>query len=218
MPLAPVAIRAIGADRQHRRMGSGDDESRPFGDDAPSDGSTAVSDAVPDALGRRGLAVVGVAVVLLAAVALGMGAVGGGTDAGSVSTATPAPTATPPPTASDATTTAERAPAITMRVRSVDSCGSRCREVTVALSNEGGAAANDVRVVTTVSADGSLVWEGRSEVGHLASGETVTRTRTIEVDYLDAVNIKANDGVVRIETTVRTASGTQTFTERRDVA
>lgn len=197
-------------------MGSGDHGSQPFGDDGPSDASAA--DAVPSVLGRRA-ALVGVAVVLLAAVALGMGPVGGGTDAdaGSVSTVTPASTATPPTTASDATTTAERAPAITMQVRSVDSCGSRCREVTVALSNEGEAAATDVRVVTTVSADGSLVWEGRSAVGHLASGETVTRTRTIEVDYLDAVNIKANDGVVRIETTVHTASGTRTFAERRDV-
>jgi|GEM_PF-2357859 len=199
-------------------MGSGDDESQPPDDHTPSDESA--MDADSGALGRRRLALVGVAVVLLAAVALGMGPVGGGTDARGAATATATETATAPTTASDAdaNATAEPTPAITMQVRSTDSCGSRCREVTVALSNEGGAPANDVRVVTTVSADGSLVWEGRSEIGRLAAGETVTRTRTIEVDYLDAVNIKANDGVVRIETTVRTASGTRTFTERRDVA
>jgi len=199
-------------------MGSGDDELQPPDDHAPSDESAA--DADSGALGRRRVALAGVAVVLLAAVALGMGPVGGGTDARGASTATATATATPPTTASnaDANATAEPTPAITMQVRSTNSCGSRCREVTVALSNGGEAAANDVRVVTTVSADGSLVWEGRSEIGRLAAGETVTRTRTIEVDYLDAVNIKANDGVVRIETTVRTASGTRTFTERRDVA
>jgi hypothetical protein len=198
-------------------MGSGDDESQPPDDHAPSDDSAADADA--SALGRRRVAFVGVAVVLLAAVALGLGPIGGGTGAREASTPTPTPTATPPTTASAAANaTAEPTSAITMQVRSIDSCGSRCREVTVALSNGGEAAANDVRVVTTVSADGNLVWEGRSEIGRLVAGETVTRTRTIEVDYLDAVNIKANDGVVRIETTVRTASGTRTFTERRDVA
>ncbi|AZH26976.1 hypothetical protein DU502_17045 [Haloplanus aerogenes] len=75
-----------------------------------------------------------------------------------------------------------------------------------------------MRVATEVTTDGSLVWEGRSDVGRLPAGETVTRTRTIEVGYVDAARIKANDGVIRIETTVRTAGGTQTFTERRTVA
>jgi len=202
-------------------MGSGDGESQPAG----SDESTAAAPASDDgtgwlsSVGHRELALFGgVVVMLLAAVALGMGPTGGPAEANAEGT----PTATPTPAATasgaDSNATADRAPAITMQVRSIDSCGSRCREVTVALSNEGETAARDVRVETTMTTDGSLVWEGRSDIGRLPAGETATRTRTIEVGYVDAARIKANDGVIRIETTVRTASGTQTFTERRDVA
>lgn len=202
-------------------MGSGDDESRPSGADTTNDESTA---AAPDdesgplpSLGRREFALLGgVVALLLAAVALGMGPGGGVTDAEGPPATTPAPTASSAGAGGNAT--ADDAPAITMQVRSIDSCGSRCREVTVALTNEGDAAARDVRAETELTTDGSLVWEGQSEIGRLPAGETVTRTRTIEVGYVDAARIKANDGVVRIETTVRTASGTRTFTDRRDVA
>lgn len=90
--------------------------------------------------------------------------------------------------------------------------------MTVALTNGGSAPARDVSVTTRITTDGSLVWQGRSDVGRLAAGETVTRTRTINVGYLDAARIEANDGVVQIETTVRTANGTRVFTERRDVS
>jgi hypothetical protein len=189
------------------------------GDGEPSQ-SGSTDDTEEDAAGvdlplaRGEFALLGsLVVVLVAAVALGMsgsaGTTAAGTDGGS--TPTPAATATPQ-------STAERAPAIAMRVRSIESCGTRCRSVTVALSNEGSAPATDVRVSTRITTDGSLVWEGQSDVGSLDAGQTVTRTRTVRVGYVDAARIEANDGVVRIETTVRTASGTRVFTERRDVS
>jgi len=190
-------------------MESGDDESSgaAAGSDAPA---TSSSGETP--LSRGEAVLIGsIVVVLLGAVVLGMGGAGG--PAGSVgtgtgSTSTPVETGTP----------AERAPAVTMQVRSIETCGTRCRSVTVALTNEGEAPARDVRVETRITADGSLVWDGRSDVGRLDAGETVTRTRTVEVGYVDAARIEANDGVVRTETTVRTANGTRVFTERRDVS
>lgn len=155
-------------------------------------------------------------VVLVAAVALGMGGSAGTTAAGADREPTTTPAATAAGSAQQSTT--DSTPAIAMRVRSVESCGTRCRAVTVALSNEGSAPATDVRVSTRITTGGSLVWDGRSDVGRLDAGRTVTRTRTVRVGYADAARIEANDGVVRIETTVRTASGTRVFTDERDVS
>jgi hypothetical protein len=189
-------------------MESGDGESAESG---PTDDT---EDGVDLPLARGEIALLGgLVVVLVAAVALGMSGPTGTTAAGADggSPATPATTATPQPAASSA-------PAIAMRVRSIESCGTRCRSVTVALSNEGSASARDVRVSTRITTDGTLVWEGGSDVGRLDAGQTVTRTRTVRVGYVDAARIEANDGVVRIETTVRTASGTRVFTDERDVS
>ena len=194
-------------------MGSGDDERSPAEADAEDDGTGLPLDRGEFAL------LGGVVVALLVAVTLGMGGAGGPTATGADSGSTPAPTMTTGTEAGTTTGTAiDSAPAVAMRVRSVESCGTRCRSVTVALSNEGSAPARDVGVTTRITADGSLIWQGQSDVGRLDAGETVTRTRTIEVGYLDAARIEANDGVIRIETTIRTASGTRVFTERRDVA
>lgn len=210
-------------------MGSGADAPASGGDagetDGESGGGSGPSDGIDDRIGRREFALAGAAVaVLLVAVALGVGPFGGqatGGDAGVSDASAPSVTTTPTPTpgsGSAASTAAPPAPDVTMRVRSIESCGTRCRAVTVALSNAGDGPARDVRVSTDITADGSLIWEGSSAVGRLAAGETVTRTRTVEVGYVDAARIEANDGVVRIETTIRTAGGTRTFTERRDVS
>jgi len=132
-------------------------------------------------------------------------------DSGATGPATATPTHTP--TAAAAATS----PNVTMRVRSVENCGSRCRTVTIALSNEGTEAARDVRVATSITTGDSLVWEASSDVGHIATEETATRTRTVRIGYADAAKIKANDGRIRIETVVRTANATRTFTEERTV-
>jgi hypothetical protein len=198
-------------------MGSGDDERPPSGASSGSDdagGVSATAAAVPSL--DRGAAVLlgGLVVAVLVAVAVGTSGGGAPTAAGADS----ASTATAKPATTDTEVAAESTPAITMQVRSIEACGTRCREVTVALSNGGRAPARDVSVTTRITTDGTLVWQGRSDVGRLAAGGTVTRTRTVDVSYLDAARIEANDGVVRVETTVRTANGTRVFTERRDVS
>lgn len=181
-------------------MDPGDDRRPLAGDRDGSDANAGASS------GRRDAALFGgVVVVLLVTVALVTGGGATRTDAAG----------TPTPAAAPATAAPE--PVITMRVRSVEPCGPRCRSVTVALSNHGSAAAADVSVTTRITAGDSHVWEGRADVGRVGADETVVRTRTVEVGYLDAARIEANDGVVRIETTVRTASGTRVFTERRAV-
>ncbi|MFD1633588.1 hypothetical protein ACOZ4L_10380 [Haloplanus ruber] len=135
-------------------------------------------------------------------------------DADSGATGPAAATPTHTPTAAPAAATS---PNVTMRVRSVENCGSRCRTVTIALSNEGAEAARDVRVATSITTGDSLVWEASSDVGRIATEETATRTRTVRIGYADAAKIKANDGRIRIETVVRTANATRTFTEERTV-
>lgn len=202
-------------------MGSRDDERPPSEADAESghDADTSATSGanVPFDRGEMVL-VAGLVVALLAAVALGMSGSGGPTAPETDGGSAPASTETASGVGTATETATDSAPAVTMQVRSIESCGSRCRSVTVALSNEGSAPARDVGVTTRITTDGSLVWQGQSDVGRLDAGETVTRTRTVEVGYLDAARIEANDGVIRIETTVRTASGTRVFTERRDVA
>jgi len=196
---------------QRRHMESGDEGPAQSG---PADDA---EDRADPPFVRGELALLGsLVVVLVAAVALGMSGSAGTTATGADGGSTPTPAAT----AAGATpqSTADSAPAIAMRVRSIESCGSRCRSVTVALSNEGSAPASDVRVSTRITTGGTLVWEGKSDVGSLDAGQTVTRTRTVRVGYADAARIEANNGVVRIETTVRTTSGTRVFTERRDVS
>lgn len=194
-------------------MGSGDDERPPFG--VGDDDMQTTDDVEPSPARGEAVLIVGLLVSALGVVALGTGLMTPFLSAG----AGGEPAATPASTVPTATETASPAtPAITMQVRSVEACGSRCRSVTVALSNDGASPARDVSVTTRITADGSLVWEGGSDVGRLAAGETVTRTRTVEVGYLDAARIEAANGVVRIETTVRTATATRVFTERRDVS
>jgi hypothetical protein len=179
---------------------------------------SATAAAVPSL--DRGAAVLlgGLVVAVLVAVAVGTSGGGAPTEAGADSASTATATTTAKPATTDTEVAAESTPAITMQVRSIEACGTRCREVTVALSNGGRAPARDVSVTTRITTDGTLVWQGRSDVGRLAAGGTVTRTRTVDVSYLDAARIEANDGVVRVETTVRTANGTRVFTERRDVS
>ena len=187
------------------------------GRDGGSDGDAEGDDA--DVLGSWSRAEVIFAVLLVVAVAgtaVLFVAPGGDTtaaDTGDGGAAAVTATTTPTPTSTGATS-----PNVTMRVRSVESCGSRCRTVTIGLSNEGTDTARDVRVATRITTGDRLVWEGSSDVGRLDAGETVTRTRTVRVGYADAARIKANDGRIRIETTVRTANATRTFTERRTVA
>jgi hypothetical protein len=198
-------------------MGSGDREPpTPSGDVGDEDDSAAADGALPrPSRDPRELAAFAlVALVIVGAAAVVVGPVGDTTAAdtdGDAATPPPASTTTP-------TATAESAPNVTMRVRSVEACGTRCRVVTIALTNGGDAPARSVGVTTAITTGDTLVWEGQSDVGRLEAGGTVTRTRTIRVGYVDAARIESNNGRIHIETTVRTANGTRTFTERRTVS
>jgi hypothetical protein len=159
------------------------------------------------------LAVLLVATVVAAAGVFALGPPGGPSDDGV--------TGTPDAAAGTAAGTASSpspSPSIGMNVRSIESCGTRCRLVTIALSNSGDDAARSVSVETEITTGDSLVWTGSGDVGRLGAGETVTRTRTIRVGYADAARIEANGGRIRIETVVHTAAGTRVFTERRTVS
>jgi len=213
------------ADGIHLGMGSGERAPSTSVGDGGGDGDDAGTDAGKSRPGRsrdpRELAafvLVALAIVGAAAIVVGPANDATATDtdtgpSGAVETAVPASTAT-----ATATATAESAPDVAMRVRSIETCGTRCRTVTIGLTNRGDGAARSVSVATEITTGGSLVWEGQSDVGRLAAGETVTRTRTIRVGYVDAARIERNDGQIRIETTVRTASGSRTFTEQRTVS
>ena len=200
-------------------MGSGDREPSTPSGDAGDEGDSAATDGAlprPSRDPRELAAFVLVALVIVGVAAAVVGPVGDttATDTGDAATTPPpSPVSTATPTA-----TVESAPNVTMRVRSVEACGTRCRVVTIALTNGGDAPARSVGVTTDITTGDTLVWGGQSDVGRLGAGETVTRTRTIRVGYVDAARIESNNGRIHIETTVRTANGTRTFTERRTVS
>ncbi|MFC7254645.1 hypothetical protein [Haloplanus litoreus] len=189
------------------------------GDDAGTDTGGSRPSRSKDPRELAAFVLVALAIVGAAAIVVGPAGDTTTTDTGAggaAGTATPESVATT--ATATTTTTADSAPDVAMRVRSIETCGTRCRTVTIGLTNRGDDPAQSVRVATEITTGGSLVWEGRSDVGSLAAGETVTRTRTIRIGYVDAARIERNDGRIRIETTVRTASGTRTFTERRTVS
>ena len=103
-------------------------------------------------------------------------------------------------------------------VRSIDSCGSACRDVTAALINEGSAARRNVTATTKVYADGDLLWSGDESVGTLSAGESHVSTKRVRVGFSGGMKIRANDGYVTIVTVVRSNSGTTELSERRKVA
>jgi hypothetical protein len=196
----------------------------------------------------RRLAVLGVPVLLVAAVAgvvLTGGPTPGGLDAPGADTATPTDasggsttdggavtsdggagsvtatqTRTGTPTEAP-TSTSTATPPFAFTVDSIEECGTTCREATSTLTNRQGEAASDVAVTTHIYAgngtDGDVVWEGSEQVGRLDAGESYTATRRVELSYGEAFKVQ-NEGWVTVETTVRTADRTLTFSDRRQVA
>lgn len=103
-------------------------------------------------------------------------------------------------------------------IKQIKKCGSRCRNVTATLMNNGTAAAESVNVTTVVYTDGDRIWKGDAKVGLLEVNETYTSTRKITVSYTEAMKIKNNGGYITIRTVVRSANGTKVFEDRRKVA
>lgn len=121
--------------------------------------------------------------------------------------------------AGETATTTESAPA-TFRfdVRSVEECGTTCRDVTVSVRNRGGTDAENVDVSVRLLTGDTEVWRGTQSFDRVDAGEARTQTRRINIGYVDGARIRANDGYVTIETTITWDGGEETFSERRQVA
>jgi hypothetical protein len=124
----------------------------------------------------------------------------------------------PPDTTAAGTSKATPAADFSFVIDRIQQCGQRCRDVTVTLTNTGQSTASNVRVTTRIFAGDHKVWQGQSDVGTVDAGESVTRTRRVNIGYIDAARIKSNDGYIRVETTIRWDGGSTTFSDRRKVA
>jgi hypothetical protein len=188
---------------------------------------------VPSTMTRRSI-VVGATLLLLIGGGLAL-TVGDGTfteSSGpeSAESTEPFPTATPPSTAagsggsggSSATATATPRPSFAFEVRSIESCGQTCRDVTSTVSNGGDAQATDVAVYSRIFVGNStdtddLAWQGDERVGTLGAGETYTATKTVELSYPEALAVRSAGDWVTVQTTVESDQRTVTFTRRRNV-
>ena len=113
-------------------------------------------------------------------------------------------------------------PPYTFDVKRISNCGRTCRDVTVELTNNRETTAQNVVVETHIFAGnstdaGARVWKGNENVGQMGPGTTTTATKRVTLGFGAALSIQRNDGWITIETTVRSADVTRTFTERRDV-
>ena len=118
---------------------------------------------------------------------------------------------------SSGATPADASSGYALDIRSIEKCGSTCRDVTAALTNEGASARRNVTATTEVYADGDLLWSGNESVGTLSAGESHASTKRVRVGYAGGMKIRANDGYVTIVTVVRSDDGTTEFSERRKV-
>jgi hypothetical protein len=113
-------------------------------------------------------------------------------------------------------------PPFVISTDSIEECGWTCRDVTSALTNHQATTAENVTVTTDLYAgnetDGDTLWEGSEAIGTIGEGESYTTTTRINLGYIDAFAVKQADGWISIETTVRTADQTVTFSEQRQVA
>lgn len=104
------------------------------------------------------------------------------------------------------------------RIDEIEECSRTCRDVTATVENVGNETVENVVVEIEISTDGEVIWTGEVTVGTLEPGETFTTTERVEIGYGDALAVEANDGWIEIETVVRHDGGSQTFTEKRQVA
>ena len=149
----------------------------------------------------------------------GRGTSQSGLDVGGDATPTPTaePTPTQTPTVEPTQTPTRPAHDFAFQTVGMKSCGSTCRDVTVRLTNRGTETATGVTVKSRIIAGGDQIWSGTEKIGRVQPGESVTRTKRVNLGFLDAAAVQQNNGYVTIKTTVKWDSGTQTFTERTKV-
>jgi hypothetical protein len=141
----------------------------------------------------------------------GSGAGGGGSGSGSSAGS------------GDGSAEAGEPPPYDLDVLGTERCGNTCRDVTVRLTNNRNATAEDVTVRTSIYAgnttgENARVWSGRNEVGTLDAGGSTTATARVSLSYFEAIDVKRKGGWVTIVTTVESAETTRSFRERRQVA
>lgn len=133
------------------------------------------------------------------------GGSGGGGDGGAASSS------------GDADTT-EQQPPFGFNIEKIEKCGRTCRDVTASLTNNQNAPTEDVVVRSVIFTGGDKIWEGQSNLGTIAPGESVTNTKRVKLGYTDAYKVKQNDGKIVIKTYVITEDATYVYKEARDVA
>jgi hypothetical protein len=107
-------------------------------------------------------------------------------------------------------------------VLGTEPCGNTCRDVTVRLTNNRNATAEDLTVRTRIYAGNTTdrnarVWEGQSDVGTLEAGASTTETARVSLSYFEAASVQRKGGWVTIVTTVESEGVTESFRERRNV-
>lgn len=122
-------------------------------------------------------------------------------------------------TSGDASTdSSSDTPDFTFAVQRIEECGTTCRDVTVAATNRMDESAANVEVETVITTGGDEIWTGTESFPEVAASETKTRTKRVELSYLEAAKVKNNDGYITVTTTITWDGGEQTFSERRKVA
>ncbi|SDM01662.1 hypothetical protein SAMN04487949_0511 [Halogranum gelatinilyticum] len=109
-------------------------------------------------------------------------------------------------------------PSFSFVVQNIEECGTTCRDVTVAATNQMDDTATNVEVETVISADGDQLWTGTESFTEVDAGESKTRTKRVKLGYLEAAKVQNNDGYITVTTTITWDGGEQTFSERRKVA
>lgn len=98
-------------------------------------------------------------------------------------------------------------------IRTMESCGQRCRDITADLINTGGRVTN-VRVVSRLYAgtpDDDELWRGSMDYGTLRTNSTTEITTRITIGYAEGIKLCGADRTT-MQTTVSSSEHEQTFT------
>ncbi|KPN30463.1 hypothetical protein SY89_01197 [Halolamina pelagica] len=114
-------------------------------------------------------------------------------------------------------TTTESQPPFSFVIENITECGQTCRDVNATIVNQQDTAATGVEVHSEIYTDGDMIWEGTTDVGRLAAGESFTDSKRVELSYSEAYKVQQNDGEILVKTYVRTDSGTYVFKDTRNV-
>ena len=145
---------------------------------------------------------------------------GGGDGGGGDATETYESTVVVDATATEGASTADSQAPFTFVIDQIEKCGQRCRNVTASITNNQNDTATGVTVrseLYTWSNYDNKIWEGSSDAGELAPGESYTDKKQVKLGYSEAYAVQQNDGEILIKTFVVTDDATYVFKDERDV-